>query len=200
MMKRLIITILAGLSAFMPVLAQERTPDELRDIVISTASRISSVECDFVQTKKSSMLAEAAVSEGRMAFRRSGYLRWEYTSPFIFSLTVDNGLITMEKDGMKTVMDSSGSKLFKEMSSMISGSIDGSALTSGKMFRAGFVEEGGEIVVTLIPVKADIKRLWSKLVIRYDAVTLMAKSFEMQELSGDVTLIQFKNSRYEVSQ
>ena len=47
----------------------------------------------------------------------------------------------------------------------------------------------------MYPLKRDMKRMFTSLEIRYKADTLEATRFEMDEASGDVTLIEFKNSQ-----
>ena len=180
-MKR-ILSVLLLLLSLGPLRAQDA--DALKRRIVDAGKRISGLSCDFVQTRQSAMLAEKAVSTGRMVYRSPDYLEWSYLKPSSRKFVYDGTAAEAGKD-----------KMFRDMARLIVGSIAGGGLADESAFRTEASLSGGEIIVKMYPLKRDMKRMFTSLEIRYKADTLEATRFEMDEASGDVTLIEFKNSQ-----
>ena len=56
---------------------------------------------------------------------------------------------------------------------------------------------GREWIVTLVPKRKDALRMWSSLRLHYRPDMRCATSIEMNEPSGDLTVIEFKNIKTE---
>lgn len=160
---------------------------DAKDAILAFSARVTAVECDFTQTKESSLLSEAVVSTGHMTFRRPAYLEWKYLTPTPFSFVYDG-----EQPGENRMM--------REMARLITGSIGGSVLTDEKLFRVRYEETGGSVAVTLYPRKPQMQKIWTHLVLYYDKATLQATRFELHEAAGDLTTITFSNARYAFSE
>ncbi len=174
--------------------------DSLRAVIVSSAARLSALDCDFVQTRESSLLEDKAVSSGHMTYRRPFFLSWEYLSPFKMKLTSDGKTVTLEKDGRVQPAGSGQNRIMREMARMIVSNIEGKALLDESMFDSRVSADGDTISVILLPKNREMKKMWSSLVLTYDSRTMTAKSFEMAEQSGDITTITFSNAEYEFSE
>ena len=199
-MKRIGFFLCVLLLSTMPLSAQTVSPDKIKADILQFSTKVSSIDCDFVQTKESSLLASAAVSKGHMSYRKPGYLQWVYTEPNSLALVADGSSITLTKDGQTTTLSGNQNRLLKEMAQMIIGNIEGSILSDEKMFKAQYEVADGRIVVTLFPQKKDIQKMWSKLVLYYEQKSFNATKFEMYETSGDLTVVSFSNIKYDVSE
>lgn len=184
----------------LPLQGQEGAPSRAGSRIAQFSASVTGIECDFVQSRHSPMLEEAAVSKGHMTYRKPDFLKWEYFYPFSFSLVADKGTVFTQRDGVRGKADSRLDKIYREMSKLIVGSIDGSVITDSRLFRTEFSEADGITAASLIPVRADMKSMWSKLVVTYDSKSCKAVSFALYEVSGDYTLIEFHNSKYEISE
>ena len=182
----------------MPLRAQGISPDRIKADILQFSAKVSSIDCDFVQTKESSLLAAAAVSKGHMTYRKPGYLKWVYTEPNPLALVTDGNNITLTRDGQATTLSGNQNRLIKEMSRLIIGNIEGSILSDEKMFKTQYEVADGSIVVTLFPQKKDIQKMWSKLVLYYEQKSFKATQFEMHETSGDLTVVTFSNIQYDI--
>lgn len=180
--------------------AQDKSLDQIMSDIIDFSASVSSVNCDFVQTKESYLLAETAMSSGHMVYRRPGYLEWDYVKPNPFSFIADGENISISQGGRTEVITGNQGKIIREMTSMIVGNIEGSILTNDKLFQANYDILDGSFVVTLIPQKRDIKKMWLKLVLYYDLNNFNARRFEMYESTGDLTVITFTNIKYGFSE
>lgn len=196
MMKRFLIILCVVAASVWTLPAQNTGTDELKALIVEAGEKIAGIECDFVQTKTSALLAEPAVSKGRMAYSKPSHLEWSYVSPFSYSFIMDGDEVTMEKDGNKQSFDVNQNKTIKEMSKLIISCIEGATISSENMFKTDVADNGKEVVVTLLPLRKDMKKMWKKLTLCYEKEGLRATRFVMDEASGDVTTIEFKNSRY----
>ncbi len=179
---RRILSILLLLCAFGTLRAQDA--DALKRRIVEAGSRITGISCDFVQTRQSAMLAEKAVSSGRMVYRSPDYLEWSYLKPTARTFVFDGSTANPGKD-----------KMFRDLARLIVSSIAGGNIADEAAFRTEAVSAGGDILVTMYPLKRDLKRMFTSLVLRYKADTLEATRFEMNEASGDVTVIEFTSSK-----
>lgn len=180
-MKRILLILLL-LSSFGPLRAQDA--DALKRRIVEAGNRITGITCDFVQTRQSALLSEKAVSSGKMVYRNPEYLEWAYVKPSPRTFVYDGAADPSGKD-----------KVFKDLARLIVSSITGGNIAAEAAFRTEAVLDGGDILVTMTPLKRDLKRMFTSLVLRYQADTLDATRFEMNEASGDVTVIEFKNSQ-----
>lgn len=150
------------------------------DIVsaICTASaQVNSLECSFVQTRVLKMRQGSMVAEGTLSFARPESLKWEYTSPYKYSFTLDNASNSMEK----------------QIARMIADSITGKLFSNGRAFEVSAAEEGSEWIMTLIPVRKDMKQLLSRLTVHYSPSLGYVTLIRMEEASGDSTTIEFSS-------
>lgn len=173
--------------------------DAIRERIVSVSANISSVECDFVQTRQSSLLADAAVSKGHMEYRKPGFLRWEYLSPINMEFCVNGQNVALKIDGSPKPIGNQ-SRSIKEMSKIIIANIEGNSLLNDSMFKNKVRQENGDIVVVLYPQNSRLKKMWAELVLTYNPKDFTVRSFIMKEMSGDITTIIFSGARYEFSE
>ena len=197
-MKRFGLILFLSLLSLFPLRSQ--TVEEAREKLLAFSAKVSAIECDFVQTKTSSLLAEDIVSSGHMSYRKPGYLSWDYRKPDPLTFLADGDRITLTRGGQETSLGGNQGRMIREMTRMIVGNIDGSVLSDTKTFKADVSLTDDSIVATLVPQKKELKRMWSKLVLYYDRTTLEATRFEMHEASGDRTVITFTNIKYAFSE
>jgi outer membrane lipoprotein-sorting protein len=200
MMKRVSVILSFLLASTLTLIAQSRPIDQVKADIIAFGDRVSSIDCDFVQTKESSLLAAPAKSSGHMTYRRPGYLEWNYVEPNPLTFVADGESVMIRKGDQSEVLGGTQGRMIKEMTRMIIGNIEGSVLANEKMFMAGYDMADGLIAVTLIPQRKDLQKMWSKLVLYYEESSLKATRFEMYESSGDLTVISFKNIKYGFSE
>ena len=199
-MKRLVILLLLVLAPLPYAAAQGSDADAIRAELLAFSGKVTSVTCDFVQRRESALLAEPVLSSGQMRYRRPGCLEWRYLEPFDLSFTADAGAVSIRRNGREEPLSGPQGRLAREMTQLIIRSVEGSVLSDEKLFRSEFAREGGEIVVLLYPLRKEMQKMWSSLVLRHDGGNMGARSIEMRESSGDTTLITFNKVRYGFSE
>ncbi len=173
---------------------------EAREAILAFSAKVKAVECDFTQTKESSLLADTAVSTGHMTYRRPAYLEWHYLMPNPLSFIAEGEQVSIIREGRTETLTGNQGRMMREMTRMIVGNIEGSALTDEKYFQSQFEEAGDTLIVTLIPKKREMQKMWSRLLLYYDKTSLNATRFELYEASGDLTTITFSKIHYDFSE
>lgn len=153
----------------------------------------NSLQCNFIQKKEMSMLADASVSKGMMYFKALDAIRWEYTSPQAFAFIMNQGQSVVKNNKGTTVMDAQSSKMIKSMTEMILGMINGKGLIDNKNFSAEYYVNQTQTQIKLIPKNARIKMMFSSINVIVDKKTYLAQQIEMKEPGGDVTTITLSN-------
>ena len=169
--------------------AQGLSEQKIIQKMASAAEKIKTVQCDFTQTKQSKMLKGEQVSEGKMFCQQPDKLRWEYTSPRASTLVLEGN----EARLLKGTEQGTRNKFIASMARMIMNSVAGKNLTDNKTLQVTAKEMPTKYVATLIPLKKDMKRLYSKLVLHFSIKQETVTEIELYEKNGDRTLIELHN-------
>ncbi len=191
-MKRILYIILMCLT---PVLAMAQNEGEQKIIqkISKAAQSMTSMQCDFVQTKHMKLLNDNMVSYGKMYYQQNSKLRWEYTSPYTYTFILNDSKVLLKKGNRNDIIDVNQNKMFKEIARMMMNSVVGKCLTDKKDFKISVAETSEQYVATLLPQKKDMKQMFSKVILYVNKRQLSIAKVEMQEKKGDNTVIELKN-------
>lgn len=189
-MKRL----LALLCVILPCMLCMAQESKLESRIIEAAARMSSIDCDFTQTRHLSIMDQNIVSKGRMAYSKPSKLRWEYLTPQQMAFVIDGADVKVETGG-KAADTQQGNRMYREIAKMLMKCISGELLADNRTFGTSVSENGKEIVAVLVPKKGELKKMWSRMVMHFDAKTLNAVKIEIEEAGGDTTVIDFYNTK-----
>lgn len=155
---------------------------------------ISSISCDFVQTRHVKLLNEDMVSKGRMAYLRPDRLRWEYTSPYPSVFVFNGNKVRINNGGQIQAVDANQSRVFKEIAATMMSFIGGGSFFDSKAFKIDVADASGYWIATLVPQKGGFKQFCSELVLHINKSDKTVRTIIMQESSGDRTTIEMKNT------
>ena len=159
----------------------------------SAVSRLHTMSCSFVQTKHLSLLSDKMVSEGRMYYSQPDRLRWEYTSPYKYLFIFNGNKVYVGNDSRKDVIDTNTNKIFKEVARIMMSTVTGTALSNAADFDTEAAEEKGSWVVTLVPRKKEMHRMFAKITMTFSKSASMISELSIYEKNGDRTDIKFKD-------
>ena len=159
----------------------------------SAVSRLHTMSCSFVQTKHLSLLSDKMVSEGRMYYSQPDRLRWEYTSPYKYLFIFNGNKVYVGNDSRKDVIDTNTNKIFKEVARIMMSTVTGTALSNAADFDTEAAEEKGSWVVTLVPRKKEMRRMFAKITMTFSTSASMISELSIYEKNGDRTDIKFKD-------
>ena len=193
-MKRLLFLILI-LSHIIPLSAQQLTEEQIKQKVNQTASAMKTMQCDFVQTKHLKMLNNDFVSHGKMYYQQSNKLRWEYTSPYSYTFILNNDKVLLKNKQRNDLIDVKQNKLFREIVRIMMSSVVGNCLADDKNYKVSIATIGNEWVATLLPQRKDMKQMFQKLVLHFNAKKSVVNTVELFDKNGEKTIIELKNIR-----
>jgi len=193
-MKRLLFLILI-LSHIIPLSAQQLTEEQIKQKVNQTASAMKTMQCDFVQTKHLKMLNNDFVSHGKMYYQQSNKLRWEYTSPYSYTFILNNDQVLLKNKQRNDLIDVKQNKLFREIVRIMMSSVVGNCLADDKNYKVSIATIGIEWVATLLPQRKDMKQMFQKLVLHFNAKKSVVNNVELYDKNGEKTIIELKNIR-----
>lgn len=168
---------------------EEKAIQEISDV----AASVKTLQCDFIQTKTLKMLDDKIVSEGKMYCSQPNMLRWEYVSPYIYTFILNNDVVMLKSSSRSDVIDVNRNKMFKEIACIMMNSVLGKCLMDKKSFKVSLSDKNPYYVVTLIPMKREMKQTFTKILLYYDRECSMIVKVEMHERNGDNTLIELNH-------
>ena len=152
----------------------------------------AAIKSDFVQEKNLSMLADKVTSKGLFYFKQKNMVRLEYTQPFKYLLVMNNGKVTIKDDAKTTQMDMHKNKIFQQVNNIIVDCVHGSALTNPN-FQVKIYENSKQLKLDMKPIGKGLKEFFDNIVIFIDKSDYSVIRMQMNELSGDNTIITFTN-------
>ena len=166
-----------------------RERDEMIRQVVLASEGIRTVQCEFLQEKKLSLLNECMVSKGKMCFQSPDMLSWEYLSPYVYTFVLNKQKVLIKSQGKKDVIDVRTSRLFTEIARIMMGSVTGSCLRGDGDFSVEMLKDKTRWVARLTPKSSGLKRVFSLVTLYINPHEKMVERIEMKEKTGDVTHI-----------
>ena len=158
----------------------------------SQAQKINSIEAGFEQTKNISFIDEQLISGGKFWFSRPDKMRWEYQTPFFYSIIIDGDNITVIDDKKESRFDAASNAMFGQIKQVIMN------MVNGKMFddpdyHATLKEENNYFVVNFETVNQAMKAYILSIDLYFTKSGYLMEKIKMNEASGDDTVIEFNN-------
>lgn len=192
-MKKLLLSLVLMLVCVSVSFAQSAADAKVIQQINAVASRMKTMQCDFVQTKYMKMLNDKMVSRGKMYYQQSDKLRWEYTSPYTYTFVLNGSKVLLSKGKRNDVINVNQSKFFKEIARIMMNSVVGKCLSDKKDFRTSIATTNSEWVATLVPQRKEMKQMFQKIVLHFNKSSKMVSTVELVEKKGDRTVIQLTN-------
>ena len=168
---------------------------QIRQKIAAAAQAMTSLQCDFVQTKQLKMLNDKMVSEGRMYYSQKDKLRWEYVKPYQYIFIMNGDRVLLKNKERSDVIDVRQNKIFREIARIMMSSVVGDCLSDDRTFKTSISTTGGDWVATLLPQRKDMKQMFQKIILHFDQRQATVSRVELVEKNGDQTTIDLKNIR-----
>lgn len=196
MIRRITAIFLLALTLTVTATAAELTGARKQEVIAainSAASQLRTMSCTFTQTKHLSMLSDKMMSEGRMYYSAPSKLRWEYTSPYRYLFIFNGNKVYVGNDSRKDVIDTNSNKIFKEVARIMMSTVTGTALSNAADFDTSVNDLPENWVVTLVPKKKEMRRMFAKIVMTFSKKAMMISGIDLYEKNGDRTEIKLKD-------
>lgn len=198
MKKIVFITFLLSFFLINPALAQKVTPAQVKQQISQAASKLKSMQCDFVQTKHLKMLNDKVVSKGKMYYQQSDKLRWEYVSPYKYTFILNGSKVQLKNSKRNDVIDVEKNKLFKEIARIMMSSVVGNCMND-KSFKVTISDGKTEWIATMVPQRREMKQMFQTIKLHFNKQNSMVSMVELIEKNGDKTVIELKNIKTNVA-
>jgi len=196
MHKLIAILLLAGSGLSLKAQYTGYTPltdlSKFKELFSVEAQKVTSIKSDFTQEKNLSMLSEKITSQGKFWFKKDSRVRMEYTRPFTYLMIINKDKVFV-KDGQKqNTISTKSNKLFQQINKITVDCVQGTVLTNPD-FSTRVFENKNAYLVELSPVSKNLKEFFKTIVVTVDKKDYSVTNIEMNENSGDNTIIHFIN-------
>ena len=186
-------------SLLLPFFLSARTQDsqELLRKIAETSSAMTSFSADFKQVREVALLDAPAVSTGQMQYRNDGRILWRYITPSAYQIAFTPTEVRINKGGESQVMGLNDNPFFGQLRTLLLGIMSGEQLTGDGRFQISIAQTNPEIVVRMIPVQRQIKRMFSEMLISFSPENYVVSTVVMNETDGSSTTIIFSSVKVE---
>lgn len=157
------------------------------------SGKVNTLKVDFKQEKTSKAFTDKVVSQGKMSYKKSNFLRWSYTSPTTYSIILN------EKGAfLKNAKGSTKNKALGELGGLIARTISGDGLTQNKDFKITFYKNK-DIVAYMQPINKRLQGIYKSIEVYLNPKNYSATKVKLNEKNGDVTVITFTGHQTNVT-
>jgi outer membrane lipoprotein-sorting protein len=171
---------------------------KFKELFSAEAQKVTSIKSDFVQEKNLSMLSEKITSKGKFWFKKDSRVRMEYNQPFQYLMIINKDKVFV-KDGQKTnTISTKSNRLFQQINKITVDCVQGTVLTNPD-FSTRVFENKNAYLVELSPISKNLKEFFKTIVVIVEKKDYSVTNIEMNENSGDNTIIHFVNKEMNTS-
>lgn len=165
--------------------------NEIRSNIVKVSASTNSLECNFTQKKIISVLSETFVSDGIMCFKKQNNLRWQYNKPYKYLFVLSGAKVLIKNESRTDKFDANTNKMFKEISEIMIGCVNGTMLTNETKFSSQYFVGQNGFVVKMTPKNKELKRMMNIVSLTFSKTDWSVQTIEMVEQGGDKTIINF---------
>ncbi len=171
---------------------------DLKTSIKEHSSSLESIKSNFTQEKHLSMLEEVVLSKGKFLFKEEDNIRWEYNTPFEYTIIVSGGKFLIDNEGKINEFDIGSNPMFKQISNMIVMAVSGDFVDNDQ-FELEFFDNDEFYLAKLKSVNTQISQMLSGIYIYFDKESLNVSKVKFMEPGEDFTLIKFHEYQQNVN-
>lgn len=193
------ISLLLFLMISLSVFSQEEfilieNPNEVSKKIEQHSASVFSIKSDFTQQKHLSILEETLESTGNFIFKKTDNVKWQYATPFDYTIIVANGKFIIDNEGSTSEFDLNSNEIFKQINKMIVTAISGNFIGNND-FSVVFKENEKYYLAQLSPVEETVAEMLESINIYFSKESLSVEKVKFVEPGSDYTLIVFENQK-----
>ena len=165
--------------------------DALKTKVKALSKTTETISSDFVQYKHLDFLSNDIKSTGKLAFKSPDKVKWEYVTPFEYSVIFKNETLYINDNGNKSVMDMGSNKIFKQLNQLITASIKGDLFDADE-FTVSYFKKEKKSEAHFEPTDPEFREFIKSFQIIFNSKGEV-EEVKMIEPSDDYTQIIFSN-------
>ena len=173
--------------------ATEEQKKEIVNKITQVSGDMTTMQCDFTQVKVLSFMDDKVTSEGKMYYKKTNKIRWEYVKPYKYVFSMDGQNVRMTTNGKTEKIPLKQSKMFEGISKIMVGGVSGTGLVDSPDFDSQFMVGKDDYQIILTPKKKEIKDLFSAVQLYVGKADSRIRSVVLVENGGDKTTISLKD-------
>ena len=138
------------------------------------------------------MLSEKITSKGNFWFKKDSRVRMEYNQPFKYLMILNKDKMYVKDGQNESKVSTKSNKMFQQINKIMIDCMQGTMLTNTD-FKTRVFENKTNALVELTPVSKGMKEMFKSINVIIDKKDFSVASIQMQELSGDYTIMRFTN-------
>ena len=99
----------------------------------------------------------------------------------------------MLRNGRREQINTNQNKVFREIVNIMMSSVVGKCLSDTKNYRTSIATQGSTWLATIVPLRKELKQLFTKFVITFDKNIGAVTQVVLYEKNGDCTTIKLRN-------
>jgi outer membrane lipoprotein-sorting protein len=177
--------------------AQELTvsqQNDLKEKVRQSAQKTQTIVSDFEQVKYLDVLQNDITSKGKLVFKQPDLIKWEYITPEKSIAVFKNEKLFVRQVGKNDTYDLGSNKMFRSLSALIAGSLNGNMFDDTK-FKISYFSDTKGYRVMFVPRDKRLLRFISSFQLKFKKDTAEVTEVILNEPNGDFTRITFQNKK-----
>ncbi len=158
--------------------------------------QVTSIKCDFTQTRMVSVLANEVKKDGEFYFQKHNNMLLAFNDGDFIKMTDE--WFEMKTGENVTATKVASNPMLKNLNSILSACVLGDFDKMTKGFSIAFDETPQEWIVTLKPQGGKAAAKISQIIIRFDKADMSLNLLKMDEKSGDYTSYSFENKQFNI--
>jgi outer membrane lipoprotein-sorting protein len=158
------------------------------------SAKVMSIKSPFIQEKVLLALTEKITSKGTFWFKRSNKVRIEYNTPFEYQMVINGDKVLIRDSQKENHVNVNSNKLFQQVNRIMIDCVQGTILDS-KDFTSVVYENENTYQLEMTPTSKILSGFFQMIILKVDKKDYSASSIEMNEPSGDMTIIRFTNKQ-----
>lgn len=163
-----------------------------KENVIRQDAQTKTIVSDFIQYKHLSFLNNDIETIGNLAFKAPNSVKWEYTSPYKYSVIFKEDKLFINDGGDKSKIDIGSNKMFKSLNDMITNSLKGNMFNNND-FEVSYYKTQENFIVKFVPNDKGMLKFIALFELIFDKKSNDVIEVKMIEPSKDYTKIIFHN-------
>jgi len=173
---------------------QEKMPvsdaDQVKIKIIEKSKSIITIVSKFEQTKHLDFLSNDIKSSGNLVFKSPNLIKWEYKTPFNYSVVFKNDKLFINDDGDKSKINLGSNKTFKSLNNLIIKSVKGDMFDEDQ-FDIHYFQNSKNYVIKFTPKDESLQSFIHDFILSFDKKSLEVVEIRMMENEEDYTNIKF---------
>jgi outer membrane lipoprotein-sorting protein len=202
-MRKLILSILilaasVSLKAQYPGYSPVADLNKFKTEFAAASQKTTAIKADFTQDKNLAMLSEKITSKGNFWFKKDSRVRMEYNTPFKYLMILNKDKVYIKDGAKESRVSTKSNKMFQQINKIMIDCMQGTVLDNTD-FKTRVFENKTSSLVELTPVSKGMKEMFKSINVVVDKKDFSVLSIQMQELSGDDTIMRFTNKELNAS-